>query len=403
MIRSIRAICMAMAIAVPVTAAAQQSQSRLNYGVLLYSQQNYERAASVFVALGTPEANVWLARAYLQQENYRLAVETADQARKAGLSAELEQIARRVQIAAIRFGKLESEYAVLAAGLGIKTDRSWNLSFASDVASVSGLLKEFDINGNAVRDDDIRLSFTASGTYRLPYRPLDFQTVAGYRFTHRHFFENDGFNQQNHQPFVSLSRRVTADLSLSFRLDHTTSLSGAGLDLFVRQYGTGVSAVWRDKPLHLIRAGYSVTYSDFNNANGDDNVTNAIFVARSIQDADGPNNLTTFGMRLALVSADAQTSAHGLASLFVSRKVQVRDWATVTMRGAIGRARFNADDPVQNIRRTDTSLSAGIVAERDLDIGLTVSGQASINRVISTIDRIDRTSAVFSVGARKKF
>lgn len=387
----------------PVLAQAQQSQSQLNYGVLLYGQQNYAQAETVFRDVGTPDAQVWLARTYLQQERYRLAVDTAVLARERDLDPKQDEIARRIQIAAIRLGGLQQEYAGLASSLGIKVEKPWQLTVGADLAVVTGLLREFDINGNAVRDDDIRLSFTASGAYKLPFRPGDWLPVAGYRFTHRHFFENQGFIQQNHQPFLSISRRVNDDLSLAFRYDHTTSLSGTGLDLFVRQNGLGATAVYKLDDRSSLRGGYTLTYSNFNNSDDDDNFTNALSTAWTLRDDGAPLNSVTLGGRVAFVSAESQVSAHTAVSLFAARQVKMFDHYTVRLQGVIGRAQFNQDDPTDNERRKDTSVSVSASAERDVGHDFTVSGQISVSRVLSTIDRIDRTSAVVGVGVRRKF
>lgn len=396
-------VIVAVVAAALATCQVHADQSRLNYGVLLYSQQNYEGAGEVFDALPTAEGKLWLARTHLQQGNHRQAVDTATEARADGLDEDRDATARRVQIAAIRLGKLRGAYPELARALGLDGDRPYSLTASVSTAYVTGLLREFDINGNAVRDDDIRLTLTAAGAYRFTERPLQFQPVVGYRLTHRHFLENDGFNQQNHQPFVSFSRRLKQDLSISLRLDHTTSLSGTDLDVFVQQYGGGITAVWRDAPSRLIRAGYVLSYSAFNNSDADDNTANSIFLTRTYQDAGAPDNQTTVGVRLALVSARAQASAHGVASLFASRRFEFLNLAQIAVQGLISRAQFNEDDATDNRRRKDTTLSISLSAERDLPYDLKAFGQASVTRVVSTLDRIDRTSGVVGVGIRRKF
>jgi len=227
--------------------------------------------------------------------------------------------------------------------------------------------------------------------------------VVGYRFSHRHFFENQGFIQQNHQPFISLSRRLSDDLSIAVRYDHTTSLSGTGLDLFVRQNGLGLTAVYKLDNRDSLRGGHSISYSNFNNSDDDDNVTNALSLAWTRRDEGAPLNSITFGGRLALVSAESQVSAHTAVSLFAARETRFMDDYKVRLQGVIGRAQFNQDDSTDNERRKDTSFSVSSSAERDMGHDITVSGALSVFRVISTIDRIDRTSAVVRVGVRKKF
>lgn len=392
-----------LALLLPAIAQARQSQSQLNYGVLLYGQQNYSQAEAVLREIGTPDAQVWLARTFLQQERYRLAVETATRAREQALVPKQDEIARRIQIAAIRLGGLQQEYAGLAGALGIRTEHPWQITVGADMAVVTGLLREFDVAGNAVRDDDLRLSISASGAYRLPFRPGGWLPVAGYRFTHRHFFENQGFIQQNHQPFVSISRRVNDDLSLAFRYDHTTSLSGTGLDLFVRQNGLGATAVYRLDERASLRGGYTVTYSNFNNSDDDDNLTNALSLAWTVRDEGAPLNSVTLGGRIALVSAESRVSAHTAVSLFAARQVTMFEHYQVRLQGVVGRAQFNQDDPTDNERRKDTTISASASVEREVGHDITLSGALSISRVISTIDRVDRTSAVVGVGLRRKF
>ncbi|WP_416899368.1 MAG: hypothetical protein ACMVY4_06505 [Minwuia sp.] len=259
------------------------------------------------------------------------------------------------------------------------------------------------MNGAAVREGDLRVTLTGAGTYRLPWRPAEFEPVAGYRFTHRMFFENDGFNQQNHQPFLSLSRRIGEDLSLSVRYDHTTSLSGNGLDLFVRQHGGSVTGLYRLASGDLLRGGYSLIWSNFNNVDDDDNLTNAVAMSWTRPDAGAPENAFTLGGRLALVSAEAQSSAHSAISIFAARETEIDGWFTLTAQVLAGRAQFNDDDPVDNIRRKDTTFSGSVVARRELGHNLFLNGNLSVTRVISTIDRIDRTSAVIGAGLRLNF
>lgn len=403
MIRTWMLICGLTFLMSPIAVQAQQLQSRLNYGVLLYGQQNYGQAETVFRDIGTPEAEVWLARTYLQQERYRLAIDTAAAAREKVLDPKQDEVARRILIASIRLGGLQHEYAGLASSLGIKADRPYQLIFGADLAIVTGLLREFDIAGNAVRDDDLRLSLSATGTYKLPFRPAEFLPVIGYRLTHRHFFENQGFIQQNHQPFLSLSRRLSDDLSVALRYDHTTSLSGNGLDLFVRQNGIGLNGVYRLDNRSSLQGGYSLTYSNFNNSDDDDNFTNALSLAWTLRDEGAPLNSVTLGGRVAMVSAESQVSAHTAISLFAARETEFLDDYTVRLQAVLGRAQFNQDDPTDNQRRKDTTFSMSASAERDMGHDITVSAALSVTRVISTIDRIDRTSAVAGVGVRKRF
>lgn len=387
----------------PALSNAQSSQSQLNVGVLLYGQQNYAGAGKIFAKIDTAEGQLWLARAQLQGEQYRLALDSAAKAREAGLDQKQDRIAKRVQIAAIRLGKLQPEFPELAASLGIETPRNYQFVVGLDVAYVDGLLKEFDINSNAIRTDDLRQRFSVAGTYKLPVRPLQLEPVVGYRFTDQRFRENKDFNQQNHQPFISFARRLTEDLSASVRFDHTTGLSGNNLDLFIQQNGVSTSVVWRDQPLHLWRGGYSLTFSDFNNVRDDDNVSNSLFIARSIQDTGAPNHSVTIGGRIARVEARAATSSHVLGSVFVSRQFEFEDVARMSIQTSLARAQFDTDDVVQNLRRNDVSMSGSVSAERDLPYGLIASAQVGLTRVFSTIDRIDRTSTVVGISLRKKF
>ncbi|WP_416899367.1 MAG: hypothetical protein ACMVY4_06500 [Minwuia sp.] len=80
-IAAIAAAFLAIVICAGPSVQAQDSTSRLNAGVLLYSQQNFETARDVFAAIDTPAGRVWLARTQLQLQQYRLAIETATAAR----------------------------------------------------------------------------------------------------------------------------------------------------------------------------------------------------------------------------------------------------------------------------------------------------------------------------------
>lgn len=401
---------LALAIAGLILAAtpslAQKSEGRqsLNLGIVQYAGGDFTTAKQTFAGEKGALARLWQARSQLQLQDYEGALDQAGQARSAGLSPEDEETAKRVQIAAIRLGGLQRKYASLSRELGIAgADKDYNITLTAGTDFVTGLLREFDNNNNAVRKNDVRFTFAGSGSYRLPWRPGGFQPVVGYNLSHRHFAENQDFNQQNHQPFASLSGRISDRATVSFGLNHTTSLSGSGLDLFVQQYGVTANGVWQVAGDNILRAGWGATYSNFNNVQDDDNLTNSVFVALTLPDGSNPANRTTMGTRVAVVSAEADSSSHAIGSLFAGRDMLIGDKYRLSGQALYAFATFNNQDPVEAEQRRDHTFAVTVSVERDLTAGFVIAGNAGLTRVLSNIARVDRTSAVVGAQIKKRF
>ena len=389
--------------AITQAAETDAARSAINLGVLQYAGGDFAAAARTFAAIKGAEALLWQARSRLQLQEYDIAARLASAARDAGLATDQEEIARRVQIAAIRLGGLQSAYPQLAKSLEIKQPKSFNISLHAGVDFVTGLLREFDNNNNAVRKNDVQFTVGAAASYRLPWRPGGFQPTIGYGITQRIFADNNDFNQQTHRPFIGVTRRIADKGTVSVNLNHVTSLTGSDFDLFVRQFGGGVNTAWKISDNQVVRAGWSLAYSDFNGVEDDDNFTNSLIGAWTRQDAGNPANKTTFGARAALVSAEAQSSAHTIISAFASREMAITEKWTLSGQLIGSFARFNDDDPVENERRRDKSVSGSVGINRDLGNGFSLSGNASLTRVFSNIERVDRTNAIVGAQIRKRF
>lgn len=395
----------AIAVLPAITQAAENDvdRSAINLGVLQYAGGDFKAAAGTFAKIKGAEALLWQARSRLQLQEYDAAVRLASAARDAGLATEAEEIAKRVQIAAIRLGGLQSAYPQLASSLNISQPKNFSISLTAGVDFVTGLLREFDNNNNAVRKNDVQFTVGAAASYQLPWRPGGFQPTIGYGITQRIFADNNDFNQQTHRPFIGVTRRIGDKGTVAVNLNHITSLTGSDFDLFVRQFGGGVNTAWKISDNQVVRAGWGLTYSDFNDVEDDDNFTNSLIGAWTRQDSGNPANKTTFGARGALVSAEAQSSAHTIVSAFASREMAITEKWTLSGQLVGSFARFNDNDPLENERRRDKSVSASVGINRDLGKGFSLSGNASLTRVFSNIERVDRTNAIVGAQIRKRF